>query len=818
MGISTVTEAIMFLFAMLFMRYKAMVIAHEIDSAQHLLGMTNNYWETYPFKKLWTPKYQSRNELAWVESGSSLKIATANNVKAGRSRTIQALHASEIAFYDDPVTLMTGLRQTIPNKPNTFMHLESTANGIGNYFYETWQAAVANDVDFIPLFFPWQNFPDYRASAIGLPYHELHQLDPEEKILRKLGISDDCLAWRRWAIRNLCNNDIKQFHQEYPTCVVAGERVSTSRGLIPIETITRGDTTPYGDVVGVYVQPEVRCVRVTTRSGLHLDCTWHHPLVLESGLLVTASESLGSTLQLAEITFATSPPLSSWTTGIMETSITWTDLLALFAGYFMGDGYFSDGAISVVCDGKDHDVIDEVIDCIANLGITPSTRTVGSKGGGTEVRGNAKWMKDAMLNLGLVKIRESDGKYVRHVQVPGIVWRSTEHQVRLFLGGLFEADGFSNKKQWDVRLFTKWERFAKDVQVLLLGFNIHASVYKEQTGWVVKLGADQALAFHDKIGFRSARKTANRPPHKPQSMRGNRLEVVEIQELGNLPSYDLSIRDRPFFGVNGILTHNTPEEAFIATGTNVFPVAKLSACYEHMEGQVGRLTRDGDRVRFQPDPEGPLRIFRYPSKDEDWGQYFVAGDPTHTTRGDYACAQVISRRTLEQVAVYRHRIDPGSFAEELGKLGKYYNTAIVTTEKEGPGYMTIGRLIEMDYPRLWYNRVADTTPGKTTDHMGWSTTAKSKELAIGWLLKVVVDKDVLLHDRQTYMEMRDYVTLPNGGYGNAGNENHDDTVMSMAICITCHSMEGPLMPYEGQGGSKPKETPWEDWKTMEETG
>lgn len=480
MGISTITEAIMFLFAMLFTRYKGMVIAHEIDSAQHLLGMTTNYWETYPYKKLWTPKYQSRNELAWVESNSSMKIATANNIKAGRSRTIQALHASEIAFYEDPKTLMTGLRQSIPNKPNTFIHLESTANGVGNYFYETWMAAVAGDVDYVPLFFPWQNFPDYCASANNLPYKSLGNLDGEERILRKLGINDDRLAWRRWAIKNLCNNDLKQFHQEYPT---------------------------------------------------------------------------------------------------------------------------------------------------------------------------------------------------------------------------------------------------------------------------------------------------------------------------------------------------TPEEAFVATGTNVFPVSKLADCYKHMEGQVGRLTRDGNTVRFQPDIDGPLRVFRTPSKDTDWGQYFVAGDPTKTTRGDYACAQVISRRTLEQVAVYRQRIDPSSFAEELAKLGKFYNTAMISTEKEGPGYATIGALIEKDYPSIWYNRTADVTPGMVSERMGWSTTMKTKELAIGWLLKVVVDKDILIHDRQTFMEMRDYISLPNGGYGNAGNEDHDDTVMSLAIAVTCHSMEGPLMPYEGNGNAPVKSVPWESWdQQMEGVG
>jgi len=69
-----------------------------------------------------------------------------------------------------------------------------------------------------------------------------------------------------------------------------------------------------------------------------------------------------------------------------------------------------------------------------------------------------------------------------------VIWRSTRRHVRLFLAGLFEADGFSNRKQWDVRLFTRYERFARDVQLLLAGFGIHARV-REEKGWVVSLSS-----------------------------------------------------------------------------------------------------------------------------------------------------------------------------------------------------------------------------------------------------------------------------------------------------------------------------------------
>tara|TARA_B100000315_G_scaffold198978_1_gene190702 strand:+ start:1 stop:1089 length:1089 start_codon:yes stop_codon:yes gene_type:complete len=259
----------------------------------------------------------------------------------------------------------------------------------------------------------------------------------------------------------------------------------------------------------------------------------------------------------------------------------------------------------------------------------------------------------------------------------------------------------------------------------------------------------------------------------------------------------------------------TPEEAFIASGTNVFPVDSLKRIYERKDGIRGYLRREGNAVEFLPDRHGPLTIFRKPSRDLSWGKYFIGGDPTHTTTGDNACAQVINRRTYEQVAVWSGKIDPMTFAEELAKLGAYYNHATISTEIEGPGYATIGRLVEIDYPYIWRNRWADKTPGKMAETMGWSTTWKRKEWAIGWLIKLMADRDMTIHDAKTYDEMRTYVTLPNGGYGPANNEGYDDCVMALAIACICASTEGPVHAYEGPADRQRDESPivpsWEEW-------
>jgi len=461
LGISTATEALLFTMCFVIDNYRAMVIAHEVPASQNLLKMTERYWDTYPYKKLYTTKYAGKNHLEWVETGSGLIVATAGNKAVGRSATIHAVHASEVAFWPNPKESMVSLRQTVPEAPGTIIVLESTANGTGNMFEAEWQAAEAGQSEYAPLFLPWHEHPGYTASAIGIPFHSMGKLDSEEKILAKLGISDDRLAWRRWAIRNKTQNDLLQFHQEYPT---------------------------------------------------------------------------------------------------------------------------------------------------------------------------------------------------------------------------------------------------------------------------------------------------------------------------------------------------TPEEAFISSGTNVFPRAKLNVCYKPEAGVRGQLLETSNEVKWVERADGPLTIFRRPSRDQEAGQYLIAGDPTRTTQGDFACIQVINRRTLEQVAEWRARIDPVTFADELFKLGKFFNLGLVSTEIEGPGYSTIGALMAKNYPKLFQRRRNDTfrIPDGSSSY-GWSTTLQTKHLMISWLIRFVVENGMTIHSSTLYNELCNYVTLPNGGYGPSDEKNgFDDCVMAMAQAVVCNVMEPVLMAY-GEG-------------------
>lgn len=213
LGISTITEAILFLWGFIHPGTNGLVLAQEQTPSAELFEMTKLYWDLWPFKSLYSLKYATKQGLHWLETGSRLKISTAKNIKSTRGSTINALHASEVAFWDDPETLWTGLREAIPDRHGTIVVLESTANGFGNWYHDMWLAAEEGESEFTPLFFPWFHHSDYRRYTTLTIASELSS---EEKDLLRRGATFESIEWRRWKIRTK-NGDVDSFMQEYPS-------------------------------------------------------------------------------------------------------------------------------------------------------------------------------------------------------------------------------------------------------------------------------------------------------------------------------------------------------------------------------------------------------------------------------------------------------------------------------------------------------------------------------------------------------------------------------------------------------------------------
>lgn len=249
----------------------------------------------------------------------------------------------------------------------------------------------------------------------------------------------------------------------------------------------------------------------------------------------------------------------------------------------------------------------------------------------------------------------------------------------------------------------------------------------------------------------------------------------------------------------------TAEESFLATGVNAFPENSIRACFEPCDVQTGRLIRDDTAVggvKFIADHSGPLRVYKAPSGNMDWGNYFVGADACHgSISGDFAAAQVINRHNKEQVAVWHGRINPISYADELAMLGSWYNQAMICPEVSGPGYATAGRLSGI-YPHIWQHKVADRNlADQHSVAIGWLTDWKRKTWMIMKTAEMIERQQVILHDRKTFDELKAYVYLEDKDlFAPASRDLHDDLVMALGIALVAESTEPAPRPYENREG------------------
>ena len=233
MGFSTFTEGLIFHDTTTNTFKNSMIIAHEDKATQNLFNMSKLYYEELPTVIKPMIKYSNGKELVFenptgdpVEKKknpglrSKITVSTAGTVEVGRSATVHNLHASEVAFFPDATTTMLGLLQCVPDTLNSCVILESTANGVGGYFYDMWQKATRGENDFIPLFYPWFTDKTYArnfASENEKEYFISTLNEYEIALMNNNSLSVEQMYWRKYTIANKCQGDVELFMQEYPS-------------------------------------------------------------------------------------------------------------------------------------------------------------------------------------------------------------------------------------------------------------------------------------------------------------------------------------------------------------------------------------------------------------------------------------------------------------------------------------------------------------------------------------------------------------------------------------------------------------------------
>ena len=228
LGFSTLTEGLIFHACATRRNVNALIVAHREDATANLFRMSKLFYDELPAPVKPMLRASNAQELVFENPSklrserearpglrSRIRCATAGGRGIGRSDTLQCVHLSEYAFWpegaDGKASTLAGILQAVPSLPGTMVVIESTANGFED-FKERWDAAVAGENDFEPVFFAWFENPDY-----SMPVVPGTEWTPEERDLKAAyQLTDEQLQWRRWCIANNCGGSLDMFRQEYP--------------------------------------------------------------------------------------------------------------------------------------------------------------------------------------------------------------------------------------------------------------------------------------------------------------------------------------------------------------------------------------------------------------------------------------------------------------------------------------------------------------------------------------------------------------------------------------------------------------------------
>lgn len=227
MGFSTVTEAYFFWDTFWKKGRNSFIMAHDDKSTRNIFDMVKRFYDNIP-KGMFKPSLAKNNEKALIfqETDSYFRIGTAGAGAVGRSMTNNNLHLSEAAFFKNGDDLSGGIMSTVPDKDSITV-VESTANGVGGFYYDKVMQGLDPESNWTTVFFAWHEFPEYSTTAKD----NFEPTEEERELIDLYNVTYDQLQWRRNRIEIDFKGREHIFKQEYPANIQEAF-LSTQNALI----------------------------------------------------------------------------------------------------------------------------------------------------------------------------------------------------------------------------------------------------------------------------------------------------------------------------------------------------------------------------------------------------------------------------------------------------------------------------------------------------------------------------------------------------------------------------------------------------------
>ena len=178
-------------------------------------------------------------------------------------------------------------------------------------------------------------------------------------------------------------------------------------------------------------------------------------------------------------------------------------------------------------------------------------------------------------------------------------------------------------------------------------------------------------------------------------------------------------------------------------------------------------------------------------------EYIVVADVARGDGSDFSACQVFEVEDMEQCAEYKGQLSTTDYGNFLIEVATKYNDALLVVENNNIGWATIQTIIDRGYKNLFYMskdlQVVDTEHNITNKYRaqdrnmvpGFSTTAKTRPLAIAKMEEYTREKLVKLHSNRLIDELFVFIykTGVTQSKAEAMQGYNDDLVMSYSIAL-----------------------------------
>ncbi len=244
-GCSTYVTLRMLHGALINRNFRAIILAHEHRGALELIEMIETAIKHLPDGLRPALEIDTRQEIKFRENSSRILAATAKNPNIGRGGSINMLHCSEVASWDNPVETLSAIRPSLP--PEAEIVRESTAKGAGSYWHQQWIAGKNGRSGYQTHFFNWTIEPSYVIDEPN-PIQDSEEFEDGRRVPlvlsareRELGLSEGQARWRRRMTTELKAKFAQEYAEDDVTCfLTSGRSVFDNRHLARCYEILAG--------------------------------------------------------------------------------------------------------------------------------------------------------------------------------------------------------------------------------------------------------------------------------------------------------------------------------------------------------------------------------------------------------------------------------------------------------------------------------------------------------------------------------------------------------------------------------------------------